>query len=208
MIFQRFSCSSRWTQYEVRRQLSTWYFVADEGARGNVFSFHLEPTSHPLSLSNGLVATSHHRRNFGERSSTAEAVLIAFAILFPAAHSPKMFFADQNRPYFVVCFLSSRVIILRESGKTSETRRSNIDFHHFLCLRCFWTSSMASAGRCDCRRKAAEWGGTACGSGSRSRHRPRAYRSAPALFAPGIIWARPILCRAARRLSESTLNPD
>ena len=177
--------------------------------RGETFSvFTLSRRAILCPCRTGLSPTPHRSRNFGERSSTAEAVLIAFAILFPAAHSPKMFFADQNRPHFVVCFLSSRVIILRESGKTNETRRSNIDFCRSLCLRCFWTSSMASAGRCDCRRKAAEWGGTACGSGSRSRHRPRAYRSAPALFAPGIIWARPILCRAARRLSESTHNPD
>src|SRR5579864_4540150 len=116
MIFQRFSCSSRWTQYEVRRQLSTWYFVADDGARGNVFSVHLEPTSHPLSLSNGLVAMSSESQ-FRRKKFDSGSNLNAFAILFPAAHSPKMFFADQNTPHFVVCFLSSRVIILRESGK-------------------------------------------------------------------------------------------
>jgi hypothetical protein len=65
----------------------------------------------------GLSPTSHQSGNFGEKSSTTETVLIALAILFPVAHSPKMFFADQNRPHFVVSFLSSRVIILRESGK-------------------------------------------------------------------------------------------
>src|SRR5579864_4830734 len=150
----------------------------------------------------------HRSRNFGERSSTAEAVLITFAILFPAAHSPKMFFADQNRHTLSFVFSLHELSFCANQEKTNETRRSNIDFRRSLCLRCFWTSSMASAGRRDCHRKAAEWGGTACGSGSRSRHRPRAYRSTTALFAPGIIWARPILCRAARCLSESTYNPD
>jgi len=117
MIFQRFSCSSRWTQYEVRRQLSTWYFVADEGARGNVFSVHLEPTSHPLSLSNGLVANissewQFRRKKFDGGNSPNRLRNSLSSGAFSESVS-----ADQNRPHFVVCFLSSRVIILRESGK-------------------------------------------------------------------------------------------
>jgi hypothetical protein len=100
----------------VRRQLSTWYFVADKGARGNVFSFHLEPTSHPLSLSNGLVAMtseSQFRRKKFDSGSSPKRLRNS---LSSGAFSENVV-ADQNRPHFVVCFLSSRVIILRESGK-------------------------------------------------------------------------------------------
>src|SRR4029077_16670241 len=106
-----------WTQYEVRRQLSTWYFVADAGARGNVFSLHREPTSHPLSLSNGLVANissewQFRRKKFDGGNSPNRLRNSLSSGAFSESVSQ-----EKKTPHFFFFFLSSRFIIRRESGK-------------------------------------------------------------------------------------------